>query len=229
MGDFGSVWKYMLQSSTLFLTGPAEMDVRSMILKYAEIVKRPATHLEAVDAEVYATQYGKSLAVAVDSAGVLEVKPSMSYWNEVIDTPIDVPEIDPQNPDWWVLLSCNANYDPYADSRNHWVPAFYKGQLSSDDFFKLTVEKKIQVRAEYRKKRDELIELEGVVESLGCESDDDNLDNANLQKARAQTMVLDCQMEIDKSFRSTSSFCNCLHVLFAFCSCCINFHFIEAG
>ena len=215
MEIIGRVSKHMLQSSTIF-SGPADLDMQTMILKYAEIVKRPCTYLEAVDAEVYATQSGKSLAVAVDSAGVLEVKPSMSYWNGVIDAPIDVPEIDPEDPDWWVLLSCNANYDPYADTRNHWVPAFYKGQLSSEDFFSLTVEKKIKVLAEYRKKRDELVELEGVVESLAVESDADDLDSISLEKARAKTMVVDCQMEISKSSRLTSKFGIFLHVLYQF-------------
>jgi hypothetical protein len=177
-----------------------------MILKYAEIIKRPSTHLEAVDAEVFCAQNGKSLAIAVDSPGNLEVKVSVGYWNAVLDAPVDLPEVDPEDPKLWVLVSCNANFDPHAEVRNHWVPAFYKGQVSDDDFLQLTVEKQRILLAEYRQKRDELIELEGIVESMKLDAGDDDPDSENLEIEQAKTMVVDCQMEMIKSFRLTNSF-----------------------
>jgi hypothetical protein len=113
-----------------------------MIETYIKLVQTEGTFLEVIDAEVFCQQAGKNLAIGVDHSGQpMEVQVSTAFWSTLLpggDVLDEYPVIDRSDPDSFCLISCNAAYNANEPERNHWVPGYFKEQLSKQAWTKLT-------------------------------------------------------------------------------------------
>ena len=153
---------------------PLEIQKANQIHAYANMIKVNGFFLEVVDADVFVKQIGGRIAVAMENPlGAIEVLPCEMQWSPVLGPDLDIPEIDPRDPNTWVLVSCNALYDP-AGPKNHWIPGFFKDQISPDAFYDLTALAAQPITQKYRAKRDELLKVQDSLNglrSLGTEVD----------------------------------------------------------
>lgn len=134
----------------------------SQIQKYVFTIQTSGFYLELIDAECFALQHDRELAIAVDQPGEpLFFQRSLVHWKLSAGVEnLVVPELDFSDKKIWCLVSCNATYDPNVNLRNHWMPAFHKGTIPSDVYFALTVEKQSKVRGQIRATKNRLRELE---------------------------------------------------------------------
>ena len=113
-----------------------------MIETYIKMVQKDGTFLEVIDAEVFCKQAGKKLAIGVDYSGQpMEVQVSTAFWSTLLPGGgvwDDYPVVDRSDPDIFCLISCNAAYNANDYERNHWVPGYFREQLSRQAWTKLT-------------------------------------------------------------------------------------------
>ena len=137
-----------------------------LILEYAKSVGQTRSHLEILDAHLYAKNMGKKLAIVIDSPTTSEGE-SMKVMSSseflhlfsgggVAET-IDVGMMN----DTWAFLSCNALYDGSAASaRNHWVPILFKSQVANSVWIEATDLATAQTKMQLRSHEVKLAQLE---------------------------------------------------------------------
>ena len=149
-----------------FLAGcQADPVIEKRIDAYMEKIVQPGFYLESVDAAVFLDTDKKSLCIAVDEgAGPLRVIKFRNFCKELLSTnqgqvaPADG-GLDRSLPSNCCLVACNAIFDP-SGPQNHWVPAFFKEQMSNEEFWDITVAGKSDVSTHLRKVKKQILELE---------------------------------------------------------------------
>ena len=175
------------------------------MLEYAKSVGENRTHLEVLDAHLYAKNMGKKLAIAIDSPTVSEGEflkvMSSSEFLQLVSEGSVAETIDPgMMNDTWAFLSCNALYDQSAASaRNHWVPILFKSQVANSVWIEATDLATAQTKLQLRSHEVKLAQLEGDFDVEDCD------DEVKL----AQHMGL-----LDKTRRETIKFLEFLYFLY---------------
>lgn len=150
------------------LSGGPERITTELIQKYAKSVKSPGFYMEVADAELFVQRAGGTLAVAVDNAyEPLTIQHSLAQWSEALKEQgfpcLDIQDIDPSDPHCWLILSVNASYDPRG-RKNHWMPAFFKQQVTDSEYFDMTVLAASELVKSIREKKKELSELQSTIQ-----------------------------------------------------------------
>eukprot|EP00435_Cladocopium_sp_Y103_P011849 s3146_g3.t1 len=126
------------------------------ITQYAQMVKENGFFLEVIDAQAFVLQIGGVLAFGRENhLGRIEVLPAAQQWATVSDKVVDLPDVDPKDPNTWLLISCNASYDPQGPA-NHWIPGFFKDQVHPDIYHQLTLDALSSLNEKWSKKRAQL-------------------------------------------------------------------------
>lgn len=170
-------------------------ELPALIEQYATMVRSKGFWLEVVDAEMICRSSGRCLVVGVDNADEpLRLMNSVEQFGHLIlpgDTSLDA-EIDPTDRHTCVLISCNASYRPDGP-KNHWVPGFFKGQISKDDWYDLSVVAIADSTHLFREKRAALWKLQECIENqVG------NGSSSNSAREILATQVSDLEMEVTK-------------------------------
>ena len=143
----------------MLAAGQPERIVSSTIEKYAADIRESGFWLEFVDAELFVRNTGGNLLLGIEQNAhspltLLTAADQFAHLFPEGEGPESV-EIDPKNPHSWVMVSCNVNYKPDG-VKNHWVPGFFRDQISADDWFDLTVVALSKCVKEYREKKSQL-------------------------------------------------------------------------
>ena len=99
-------------------------------------------------------------------------------------------EINPTDPHAWVIVSCNVNYDPDG-VKNHWLPGFFREQISPDEWFEMTVVGLSNSVKEYREKKSQLEILKEQASILPLAAD-------SLNAQIMQTQIHDLEEEVQR-------------------------------
>ena len=114
---------------------PGDIDLRRLMIQYADAVRKSGFFLELIDAKLYAEMFKKRLvlvdAVAtadisyVDSSHILSVLAPGSVF------PDHGPLFEGSMADTWGICCLSAFYELSPESaRNHWIPIIFKNQVS---------------------------------------------------------------------------------------------------
>lgn len=131
------------------------------------MIQHPGAYLEVLDAYLLASHFGKDLLIAVDNVGSGEPF-QLSRMEHFLD-PGQPTDLDPQSR-WqvkensWILISCNAVYDPTA-VKNHWVPGFHKDHIPAESWEDLAVDGSYELEQEIVKARREFKRADALAES----------------------------------------------------------------
>ena len=146
-------------SLLLLLTGEKRGNpaVAKQIEQYAASVKETGFYLDVQDAFLYAEEKSCEVVVAVPmpkkKSNTLQLELGLLS-QELMDvvqdlTFNDAPSvIDRTSSKMWVLISVNATFDP-AEPKNHWLPGFFKEQLTQKDWEDLTIQSQQKEDAEF--------------------------------------------------------------------------------
>lgn len=140
--------------------------IEKRIDAYMAKIIQNGSYLESIDAAVYLeSEKKKNLCIAVDEgAGPLRVIRFRNFCKEFLETnqgrhvPPDV-GLDRSLPSNCCLVACNALFEP-TGQQNHWVPAFFKEQMSQEEFWDLTVAGKSDVSVHCRQVKKQIREME---------------------------------------------------------------------
>ena len=109
--------------------------IEKRIDAYMAKIIQNGSYLESIDAAVYLESQKKNLCIAVDEgAGPLRVIRFRNFCKEFLETnqgrhvPPDV-GLDRSLPSNCCLIACNALFERIGQ-QNHWVPAFFKEDLT---------------------------------------------------------------------------------------------------
>lgn len=175
------------------LRGQAQQsELGKKIHRYALKMATSGAYMDMIDAQIFAYKCHVSIGVLMDSAvhAELHVVSVTDYWQSLLDSSVELPSV-PQGADAlasWVLVSCNAAYDPSAQT-NHWLPGWRRENMSEDAFFDLTTAEQSATSVILNQKNQELMELQGEVL-------DEDLDD--IQKTERLSAVSECELEIEK-------------------------------
>ena len=165
----------------LHCTGEPGKRKMEPIVAYAQMVKKNGFYLEVIDAQAFVLQIGGTLAFGLeDQMGRIKVLPAQQQWATLLDHQNDIPDIDPKNPNTWLLISCNAMYDPKGPA-NHWIPGFFKDQLHPDVYYQLTLEALSSLNDKGQKKRAQLKTLQASLDRVSSQARQDPEGQAILQ------------------------------------------------
>ena len=132
-----------------------------------------------LDAFLYCYHQGKALAYMVDvdlKIGEFVPAPAAEYLSMVLPDGVAIDAIDTvdrKSPNYWCLISCNAHYDVHGP-RNHFVPRFFREQLSVDTWFDLTMMGNATNRLALRRAKKKVMDFEESM-STAQNPDDENL------------------------------------------------------
>ena len=107
---------------------PADPRIAEEISKYAGKIAKCGEYLDVADAELFAQEHQKYLAIIFDTREDLEPVPAMRILDSRMPASLGLEgpeEIHRESPKQWCLLSTNALYDPES-LRNHWLPCFFR-------------------------------------------------------------------------------------------------------
>ena len=146
------------------IAGPVS-ELGHLIAEYADRVEKDGFFLEVIDAALFAEMHKKDLYMAVDW-GTNEVGNADYIWKYLStmlprDFESTIPETNKASKSTWCLLSCNSLHssDPHA-VKNHYVPAYFKEQLSESEFLEFTMLAQSKAREKLSEHKAQLRELE---------------------------------------------------------------------
>lgn len=184
-------------SSLLAADQPSDILIKR-IQKYAEMVQADGCFLEAIDAELFAKQSGKTLIVAVDYQGLPpELQRATAFWSTLLPRRFDapLPAVNRRDPDLWCLISCSATYDSKCCVRNHWVPALLKEQLGDAKFKTLRVGQTKKLAERQQSYKLHLHKLEDRLERLraeGASEEETTLVMSDVEMLKAESFKTLC-------------------------------------
>lgn len=177
------------------MAGQPERVCARNIEKYAEQIRKPGSWLEIVDAELFVRNAGGHLVVGVEHSAdsPLTMLSSADQFSHLFTEGrgLEHPAFNITDNNVWVLISCNASYDPHGP-KNHWVPGFLRQHVTDDDWFDLSVLSLSQSVQDYREKKAQLGLLKEQANTSGLISNE-------LGQQIMQTRVSDLEEEVARS------------------------------
>ena len=153
----------VLTGSCVLATGDGEQDeggdrfspanIARSIVAYAKDAGTSGFWLDWVDACLFAQNHGKVLGfIQHKSDGAsLKIEHATSHLQEIPGVPLEDDFLRsgavPRTKDAWVLLSCNAWYDPQG-SANHWVPCVMKEVVAPSTYKELVQQQIAKLKVE---------------------------------------------------------------------------------
>ena len=165
--------------------GPVfDAKIAGEIEAYAKKVKQHGFWLDVQDALLFSEHCNKMVALCVQRGEKLEMGNLHTYLSHAFQ-PYPAArhsvlekakvQLDLSSPETWGLIACSCNFslDPDAEL-NHWVPCFFKSQVSPESYLALTV-------SSWEREEKEIQQLQRRVSRLNTLIDDTELDQAVLQ------------------------------------------------
>ena len=149
---------------------PAEMaEMSAKIEMYAKTVAGvPEKYLEFLDGYLCSMLSDKYLSLIIDKEADLEISSVKDYLKGAaphIDTDDDPRPMDRSSKDSWLLLAVSADYNPKSMVKNHWIPCFFKEQVSAKAWEQMTTDFFSKLNREIQDLQERLSALENGGES----------------------------------------------------------------
>lgn len=134
-----------------------DKETESQIVEYAKRVASPGFFLGPIDAYLFSMKHEKKLLIMADLGAELELVDIKDYLKVGLESDglaglsdsLPAPS-QSESETTWVCVGCNALYE--RDGRvNHWLPGFLKSELSSQEWFDLTVDLRVESSKKMKK------------------------------------------------------------------------------